>query len=98
MIKKEDFGSYLINFFGISHLLDIHTNIADFWIYHSIPASYDLEYHPHYKGIKKIKEYTIDACEKMGWDYITDEENNIIHLWDIKLPDAISKMDISDEY
>ena len=98
MIKKEDFGNYLINFFGIFHLLDIHTNIADFWIYHGIQESYDTTYHPHYKGTRTLKDYTTEACDKLGLDYITDEENGIIHIWDIELPDMISKMDTGDEY
>lgn len=93
------FGDYMIQFYGLMPLLKMDRRLAILWhegmAFGWIKDAYEDCYHKHYIGYRKLKTYTTEAMDKLGYGYITNEADGMIYYWAIQLPDHLQGIDIT---
>ena len=109
-VKKEAFGDYMIDFFGLRPLLEINTNLADMYLFlyadRTIPSGwcYEMELAHHYKGVFPYKydedgeEITRDELGALGYHWVSNEQCECYYAWDVELPHWMDCTDVGDEY
>ena len=97
----SSFGDYMIQFYGLMPLLSMDRRLATLWhegiAFGMMKGAYADNYHEHYIGYRKLKTYTTEAMDKLGYGYITNEADGMIHYWAIQLPEYMQGIDINHE-